>query len=138
MTQATIPLSSFQVGAEAVAGTAVAATRKIPILVGSGLPDETIERSYPKEQRNSLIENYRSFPVRRMAAVSVTVAPTYQHLPMFLNHFLDSDWNGAATLKNGTPFAITAKRYQFQPHATQDRLLTSTLEGANPTQAYEM
>lgn len=133
----TIPLSKFQAAIEATDFIAVAATRKQPMM--SGTLSETNEKVMPVEQRGSLTRHYRSFSVKRFVELSgMEVAPTYDDLPWFLNHFCSSNWRTGGDTKVGTPTAVTARRYDFVPKLTTDDLPTVTWEVGDDTQAYSV
>jgi hypothetical protein len=123
-------LAKLQVGREVVPGTAVAATRKQPIM--SGNLTESVEFNFPQEQRESFHANYRGFATKRSVEVSgMEIAPTYEDLPWFLNFAISSNMDGA-------PTAISAQQYAFTPNATVNDLGTATLEVGDDTQAYQV
>ena len=128
----TVPLSYMQAAIEAVAGTDLAATRKQPIL--GGTLTEHYERTKIMEQRGSLIRNYRSIQTKRWCEISgMEVAPTFQDLGWFMRLAAQ----GKAS-SSGTPTAVTAFRYDFQPTVATDDLKTATLEVGDTTQEWDV
>ena len=125
-----MPLAKVQVGREVVPGTAVAATRKHPIM--SGNLNEHAERTFPQEQRESFIANFRAFATKRFVEISgMEVAPTYEDLPWYLNFAVSCNMTGA-------PHAVVARIYDFEPNPTVNDLGTATLEVGDDTDQFEV
>ena len=125
-----MPLAKVQVGREVVPGTAVAATRKHPIM--SGNLNEHGEVNFPQEQRESLVANYRGFATRRFVEISgMEVAPTFEDLPWYLNFSVSCNMVGA-------PTAVVARQYDFAPNATVNDLGTATLEVGDETDEFDV
>lgn len=127
-----IPLSLAQAAIESTKGTILPATRKQPIL--DGFLQEMVDRVKVVEQRNSLIRNYRSHQIRRWVEISgMTVQPTYEDLPWFLQAFLKG--GVTATTDGGSPPAYP---YIFTPTATSDDLKTVNWEFGTDTQDFSV
>lgn len=123
-----IPLTQVQAALEVTPGTILAATRKVPIL--DGFMQEMVERQKVVEQRGSWIRNYRSHQTNRHVEISgMTVQPTYEYLPWWLQIFL----KGGVT---ATTVQTTGKQYQFTPNASANDLKSATFEVGDDTQNF--
>ena len=125
-----MPLAKVQVGREVVPGTAVAATRKHPIMSGS--LNEHGEINFPQEQRESLVANYRGFATKQFVEVSgMELAPTFEDLPWLLNFAISSNMDGVGT-------AVSAQLYDFIPKVASNDLGTATLEVGDETDEFDI
>lgn len=129
MPQGLVALSKFQAGLEATRGTAVAATRIQPL---NGWMVENVDRAKIHEQRNSLVDIYRSLQVKRNVELrGLTTSPTFEDLPWFLQSMVKGGVAGVLS-------AATVYTYTFVPTATADDLKTVTWEVGNDTQAFQV
>jgi len=129
MAQGLVALSKFQAGLESVRGTGVAATRIQPI---NGYLVENVSRAIIHEQRNSFIDNYRNFQVKRFVELrGLTTSPTFEDLPWFCQSFLKGSVTGVLS-------AATVYTYTFTPTANADDLKTVTWEVGDDTQAFQV
>lgn len=125
-----MPLAKVQVGREVVPGTAVAATRKHPIM--SGNLNEHGEINFPQEQRESFVANYRGFATKQFVEISgMEVAPTFEDIGWYLNYSISCNMDG-------TPHAVTAQRYDFVPKVAVNDLGTATLEVGDDTDEFDV
>lgn len=124
-----LPLSKFQAAIESVYATALPATRLQPMV--GGLLTEHIERQMVKEQRGSFIAHYRSYAYKRWSELTgMSVAPTFEDLPWFLQAFAKGSVTGTG---GGTP-----RTYTFTPTTTSDDLNTVCWEVGDNTQAFQI
>lgn len=128
MVQGLVALSDFQFGLEAVRGTEVDATRKIPL---NGAFNEINEDVLPQEQRRSFEANYRNFQVKQFVQGQLTGSPTFERLPFLLKCAVRGDASSDGVLS-----ATTAYTYTFTPQPTADDLKTATIEFDAETAAY--
>jgi hypothetical protein len=125
----TRPFFYLQAGIEATPGTAVPATRIQPIVSGNW--NETAERVFIEEERQSLIKNYRSVPTQQMVDFSgIEIAPTFEDLPWWLQFVA----KGGVT---GVVEDTAAYRYTFTPTTNANDLKTATFEWGDDTEDYE-
>lgn len=129
-----IPLSKMQGDLETTPGTAIAATRVLPIL--SGTLTHHIEDNPIVEQRASLIAHYYK-PVRlkRWVEIDVEFVPTVEDIPWYLQLGLSGHATPGTALSPSTVNS-TVKRYAFTSSSTGGVNQCATLEVGDDTQAY--
>lgn len=130
----TIPLSKVQGDLETTRGTAIAATRVLPIL--SGTMTEHYEEVRIVEQRASLIEGYYA-PVRvkTWVEIEMEVAPTWEDLLWYAQIGLKGNATQGTALAPSVVLA-TVDRYTFGPAAASGVTQSATLEVGDDTQAF--
>lgn len=133
----TIPLSKMQVALESTPGTAIAATRIMPILSGS--MNQHMDNIKHAEQRASLIRHYRA-PIQTKRYVEISgmeVAPTYEDIVWYLQCALIGHATPGTAL-SPTTSNTSVKTYTYTPSASQGVTQSATLEVGNDTQAWKV
>lgn len=133
----TIPLSKMQADLESTQGTAIAATRILPIL--SGELNQHMENVKATEQRASLIRHHRKpIQVKRFVEISgMEVAPTFEDIVWYFQLALKGHAT-PGTAVSPTTVNVAVKRFAFTPAAATGVTQSATLEVGNDTQAYKV
>ena len=129
-----IPISKMQGDLETTPGTAIAATRVLPIL--SGTLNQHEEEVQVTEQRASIIGSYyKPVRVKRWVEIDVDFAPTVEDLPWYLQLAISGNGTPGTALAPTTVLS-TVKRYSFLPTSGTGVNQCATLEVGDDTQAY--
>ena len=121
----------IQLGKEAVAGTAVAATS---VFRGTGVPEDQLELVYPPEHVGYAVPSTRSYIPSLLAGLELDAVPaTFEQLPYILE-------GGVKTVNTGAADgAGSGKIYSYDfPTTAANTIKTFTLEGGDDQQAEEM
>jgi hypothetical protein len=129
-----IPLSKIQGDLETTRGTAIAATRVLPII--SGTMEHHKEEVEIEEQRGSLIGGYyKPLRVREWVELDLDLQPTEQDIIWWLQLGLRGHSTQGTALA-ASVVSTSVDRYTYQPTPLVGLTQTATLEVGDDTQAY--
>lgn len=125
-------LRKVQIGPEATAGTAVAAT---VILRGlNGTLEDQREQKFSEEDIGNLGGSDRLYDLKKLGGITLEGDATFEHLPYFLAMAIENTVAGTADASTGSGFGYT----YILPTTSVPTVQTYTLEAGDDQQVEEM